>query len=48
VMRGGRIVEQENRDALFDHPHDSYTRALLAASPHRGLKIETDEWGSRS
>jgi peptide/nickel transport system ATP-binding protein len=33
VMRQGRIVEHGTADEVFDHPHDEYTRALLAAIP---------------
>lgn len=32
VMREGRIVEYGKADEIFLHPHDSYTRALLAAA----------------
>ncbi|WP_117195847.1 ABC transporter ATP-binding protein [Rhizobium terrae] len=33
VMRDGAIVEQGNRDAVFDTPQSDYTRALLSAIP---------------
>ena len=33
VMRDGREVEQANVFALFEHPQNTYTRELLAASP---------------
>jgi len=32
VMREGRVVEQGNVDEVFDHPQQSYTRELAAAS----------------
>ena len=33
VMRGGRIVEQGTRRAVFEHPVDPYTQALMQAVP---------------
>lgn len=33
VMASGRIVEQADRDSLFDNPQHPYTRRLLAAIP---------------
>jgi peptide/nickel transport system ATP-binding protein len=33
VMRDGRVVEEGDRDAVFDRPSDPYTRALLDAAP---------------
>jgi peptide/nickel transport system ATP-binding protein len=33
VMRDGRIVEEGDRDDIFDHPRSDYTRALLSAIP---------------
>lgn len=33
VMRDGAIVEQGDRDAIFDAPQSEYTRALLSAIP---------------
>ncbi len=32
VMKSGRIVEQGPADAIFDHPEQPYTKALLAAA----------------
>jgi ABC-type glutathione transport system ATPase component len=34
VMHHGRIVETGETKAIFEHPEDAYTRALLAAQPH--------------
>ena len=36
VMQSGKIVEQGTRDAVFDHPQHSYTRALLDARMNLG------------
>jgi peptide/nickel transport system ATP-binding protein len=33
VMQHGRIVEEGDRDAVFDLPHHAYTRQLLSAVP---------------
>lgn len=33
VMNKGQIVEQGERDAIFDHPEDPYTQRLLSAVP---------------
>ncbi|MBD9388663.1 ABC transporter ATP-binding protein [Agrobacterium sp. AGB01] len=33
VMRDGRIIEQGDRDTIFDNPKEAYTRRLLQAIP---------------
>jgi len=33
VMHLGHLIECGTRDAVFDHPHHPYTRALLSAAP---------------
>ena len=33
VMEKGRLVETGEAEALCDHPQESYTRQLLAATP---------------
>ncbi|KQQ35527.1 peptide ABC transporter ATP-binding protein [Rhizobium sp. Leaf306] len=33
VMQDGRIIEEGDRDAIFDRPKESYTRRLLSAIP---------------
>jgi microcin C transport system ATP-binding protein len=34
VLKGGEVVEQGSREAVFSTPQHAYTRALLAASGH--------------
>ncbi|AVA26535.1 dipeptide/oligopeptide ABC transporter ATP-binding domain-containing protein (plasmid) [Rhizobium sp. NXC24] len=33
VMQDGRIIEEGDRDRIFDHPKEAYTRRLLSAIP---------------
>ena len=33
VMQDGRIIEQGDRDTIFDNPKEAYTRKLLSAIP---------------
>jgi microcin C transport system ATP-binding protein len=42
VMRRGRVVEQGPAETVFDHPRESYTRALMAAA----FDIRADESGA--
>ncbi len=37
VMQAGEIIEEGDRDRVFDRPQHAYTRALLAASPRLAL-----------
>jgi len=32
IMKDGRIVEQGETEAIFDHPAEAYTQALLSAA----------------
>ena len=32
VMKSGRVVEEGETDAIFDHPREDYTRELMAAA----------------
>jgi microcin C transport system ATP-binding protein len=32
VLREGRIVEEGSADAIFSHPREAYTRALMQAA----------------
>jgi peptide/nickel transport system ATP-binding protein len=41
VMYGGRVVEHGEVDAIFSEPAHPYTRALLAARPEPGARVET-------
>jgi len=34
VLRQGKVVEAGPSRAVFEHPRDGYTRALLDAIPH--------------
>ncbi|WP_183997646.1 MULTISPECIES: ABC transporter ATP-binding protein [Rhizobium] len=36
VMQDGRIIEEGDRDAIFDNPKQAYTRRLLSAIPALG------------
>ena len=42
VLRTGRIVEQGESRALFDHPQTAYTRELVEAVPHIETTEDTD------
>jgi peptide/nickel transport system ATP-binding protein len=44
VMQDGRIIEQGDRDTIFDHPQEAYTRRLLSAIPALDLN---DQGGVR-
>jgi ABC-type dipeptide/oligopeptide/nickel transport system ATPase component len=33
ILRQGQVVETDSRDAIFQHPRHSYTRALIGAIP---------------
>jgi peptide/nickel transport system ATP-binding protein len=41
VMYGGRVVEHGEVDAIFGEPAHPYTRALLAARPEPGTRVES-------
>ncbi len=42
VMYLGQIVEEADRDDLFDHPRHPYTRALLSAIPVPDPRVKRD------
>ena len=42
VMYLGQIVEEADRDDLFDHPRHPYTRALLSAIPVPDPRVKPD------
>ncbi|CAN7568273.1 ABC transporter ATP-binding protein [Rhizobium sp. LjRoot254] len=42
IMQNGRIVEQGPSMEIFGHPHELYTRQLLAAVPRLGAHAGTD------
>ncbi|MHA1564547.1 MAG: ABC transporter ATP-binding protein [Alphaproteobacteria bacterium] len=49
VMKSGRIVEENDVHALFNHPAETYTRELLAAVPRLGAmagKVGTQRGGA--
>lgn len=35
VLKEGKILEQQDTDALFKHPQHSYTQRLISASEYR-------------
>jgi len=41
VLKDGRVVEQGPAEAVFDHPREPYTRALMAAA----FELKADESG---
>ncbi|WP_353987356.1 ABC transporter ATP-binding protein [Ruicaihuangia caeni] len=43
VMRNGEVVEEAEVHRLFEAPQHEYTRALLAAVPHLGQTLQTNE-----
>jgi ABC-type glutathione transport system ATPase component len=43
VMRRGRAIETNDAAALFAHPRETYTRALMAAAPRLGAMRGTSE-----
>ena len=42
VMQNGKLVEEADTDAVFDHPQQEYTRTLLNAIPGAGLTLAGD------
>ena len=32
VLKDGKVVEHGTSDAIFDHPREDYTKALMAAA----------------
>ncbi|MGZ4570571.1 MAG: dipeptide ABC transporter ATP-binding protein [Blastococcus sp.] len=42
VMQNGKLVEEADTDAVFDHPQQEYTRTLLNAIPGAGLITSGD------
>lgn len=40
VLRRGEIVEQGDKEQVFDHPKEAYTKALLAAALHYEVRHE--------
>ena len=59
VMKSGVIVEEGPTEEIFDHPHDEYTQALMAAAidttkfrqvakaPAETSRSRSTEWGCR-
>ncbi|MDI2098670.1 ABC transporter ATP-binding protein [Ruicaihuangia caeni] len=43
VMRNGEVVEEAEVHRLFEAPQHEYTQALLAAVPHLGQTLQTNE-----
>jgi microcin C transport system ATP-binding protein len=42
VLKDGKVVEQGPADAIFDRPHEAYTKALMAAA----FELRADETGA--
>ena len=42
VMQNGKLVEEADTDAVFEHPQQEYTRTLLNAMPGAGLITSGD------
>ncbi|QNK76758.1 ABC transporter ATP-binding protein [Winogradskyella sp. PAMC22761] len=40
VMYKGEIVEQGNTEAIFNHPKDNYTKALIGARPSTDFRLK--------
>ncbi|MDR2710073.1 MAG: ABC transporter ATP-binding protein [Burkholderiales bacterium] len=43
VMRDGEVIETGDVESLYRNPQDAYTRQLLAAVPHSGIRGQASE-----